>query len=102
MSIQVYAVDQPELPPFQASDRLRLEVAYFMSVPGEHGVPQLAEAEYWVDPAAARRWLDDGVISIVSPLDSENKTEVELSEEHEAWLEWMLAHRVTRIRFGKP
>lgn len=101
MSIKVYAADRPELPPFIAPDRLRQEVAYFMSVPGEHGVPQLGEGEYWIDLAAARQWLDDGVISVVSPLDSENQTEVELSEDHEAWLEWMLAHQVSRIRFGR-
>ncbi|HEX7446554.1 MAG TPA: hypothetical protein VF306_03355 [Pirellulales bacterium] len=100
MSTKVYASDQPELLPFEASDRLRHEVAYFMSVPGEHGVPELGEGEYWIEAANARRWLDDGVISVVSPLDSENQTEVELSEEHEAWLEWLLAHRVSRIRFG--
>lgn len=101
MSTKIHAVDRPELPPLQTSDRLRHEVAYFMSVPGEHGVPQLGEGEYWIDLENARRWLDDGVISVVSPLDSENRTEVELSEEHEAWLEWMLAHQVSRIRFGK-
>ncbi len=101
MSTKVYAADRPGLPPFEASDRLRHEVAYFMSVPGEHGVPQLGEGEYWIDAASAHRWLDDGVISVVSPLDSENRTEVELSEEHEAWLEWMLHHQVSRIRFGK-
>ncbi|HJT36053.1 MAG TPA: hypothetical protein VJ783_28780 [Pirellulales bacterium] len=101
MSIKVYAANRSDLPPFVASDRLRQEVAYFMSVPGEPGVPELADGEYWIDPAAARRWLDDGVISVVSPLDSENQTEVELSEDHEAWLEWLLAHQVSRIRFGR-
>lgn len=101
MSTKVYASDYPELLPFEASDRLRHEVAYFMSVPGEHGVPKLGEDEYWIDAVNARRWLDEGVISVVSPLDSENQTEVELSEEHEAWLEWMLAHQVSRIRFGR-
>ena len=99
--MKIYAPDRPDVPPFEASARLRHEVAYFMSVPGEKGTPQVDEGEYWIDAVSARRWLDDGVISVVSPLDSENQTEVELSEEQEAWLEWMLAHRVSRIRFGK-
>jgi hypothetical protein len=98
MSTLVYAIAHPELPPFPMSDRFRHEIAYFMSVPGKPGVPLLAEGEYWVALAEAREWLDSGVISLVSPLDSEHQTEVELSEEHEAWLEWMLRNQVEHIR----
>lgn len=98
MSTLVYAIAHPELPPFPMSDRFRHEIAYFMSVPGKPGVPLLAEGEYWVGLAEAREWLDSGVISLVSPLDSEHQTEVELSEEHEAWLEWMLRNQIEHIR----
>jgi len=100
MSTKVYAVGRPEIPPLTVSDRFRHEVVYFMSVPGDPGVPQLSEGEYWVQQASARSWLDEGVMHIVSPLDSENQTEVELSEEHETWLEWMVANRVEHIRLG--
>ena len=98
MATLVYAVSQPDLPPFKMSDRFRTEIAYFMSIPGEQGAPLLAEGEYWVSQANARLWLDEGTISLVSPLDSQNRTEVEISEEHEAWLEWMLRHQVERVR----
>jgi len=37
---------------------------------------------------------------LVSPLDSASRTEVELSEEQEAWLEWMTSHQVQHIRIG--
>ncbi|HUY88295.1 MAG TPA: hypothetical protein VMV10_06150 [Pirellulales bacterium] len=98
MATLVYAVSQPDLPPFKMSDRFRHEIAYFMSLPGEQGAPMVAEGEYWVSEENTRRWLDEGVLSLVSPLDSENRTEVELSEEQEAWLEWMLNHKVERVR----
>lgn len=98
MPTLVYAVARPEVPPFPVSDRFRHEIAYFMSVPGNPGVPPLAEGEYWVSLEETHDWLDSGVISLVSPLDSQNRTEVELSEEHEAWLEWMLRHQIERIR----
>ena len=98
MATLVYAVSQPDLPPFKMSDRFRTEIAYFMSIPGEHGAPLLSEGEYWVSLANSRSWLDEGMISLVSPLDSQNRTEVEISEEHEAWLEWMLRHQVERVR----
>jgi hypothetical protein len=80
------------------SDRFRHEITYFMSIPGELGVPKLPAGEYWVSLGAARTWLDEGTFHLVSPLDSENKTEVELSEEHEAWLEWMVSQGVEHVR----
>ena len=98
MSIQVYAVDQPQLPPLSMSDRFRHEITYFMSIPGERGVPNMPPGEYWIGLDNARAWADDGVISLVSPLDSENRTEVELSEEHENWLQWLLDHQIQHVR----
>lgn len=98
MATLVYAVSQPDLPPFKMSDRFRHEIAYFMSIPGEQGAPVVAEGEYWVSQENARKWIDEGTLSLVSPLDSQNRTEVELSEEHEAWLEWMLKNQIERVR----
>src|SRR4051794_7430483 len=101
MAIKVYAVERPDVAPRTMSDRFWHEITYFMSVPGAPNVPPLGEAEFWVPLAETQRLLDDGVFLLVSPLDSENKTEVELSEEHEGWLEWMLANAVERIRLDR-
>jgi hypothetical protein len=101
MPIYVHAVDQPDLPPLAMPERFRHEVTYFMTPPGEHGVPKLPEGEYWVRLEDSRRIYDEGALSLVSPLDSENKTEVELTEEQEAWLEWMIEHEVEHIRLEK-
>lgn len=98
MSVRVVSVDRPETAPFILSDRFRTEIAYFMSLPDQAGVPTLAEREYWVAAADARRWLDDGVFRLISPLDTESQAEIELSEEQEEWLEWMVAHGIQRIR----
>lgn len=100
MSTLVYAVEKPNIPPFEMPDRFRHEIAYFMSVTSEPGDAPLAEGEYRVRPAEVVRWLDDGVFRVVSPLDSASQTEVELSEEQEAWLLWMLAHEIDRVRLG--
>jgi hypothetical protein len=98
MSIFVHAVDQPGLAPFEMPDRFRTEIAYFMSLPGEPGVPELKSGEYWIDPEKAKTWLDDGEFHLISPLDSGSQAEVELSEAQEAWLEWMVAGKIDRIR----
>lgn len=94
----VYAVDHPELPPFPMPDRFRHEITYFMTPGGEAGVPVLAAREYWIRQSDARSCFEDGVVRIVSPLDSDSKAEIELSEEQEAWLEWLLAHQIEHVR----
>jgi hypothetical protein len=78
--------------------RFKHDIAYFMTPAGESGVPALAAGEYWVRLDDSRRLLDDGVLLLVSPLDSENHTEVEISEDQERWLEWMLAHQIEHVR----
>lgn len=100
MAVRVFAVDKPYLVPLEMPDRFRHEVTYFMTVPGTAEVPKLPAGEYWIDGQSARRWLDEGVFEVVSPLDSEHPTEIELSEEQEAWLEWMIANEVEHIRLA--
>jgi hypothetical protein len=58
----------------------------------------LAAGEYWIRQAEARVWLDDGCVSVVSPLSAEAKAEIELTEEQEEFLEWLLAHQIEHIR----
>ncbi len=98
MPITIRAVGRSDVPPLTMPDRFRTDIAYFMSVPGEKGVPPLGQGEYWVRLSDARVWLDEGVIYLVSPLDSQNKTEVEITEEQEDWLRWMVEHEVQQIR----
>jgi hypothetical protein len=100
MATLIHAVGRPEVPLYSMSDRFRTEIAYFMSIPGEGAVPKLPQGEYWVPLSESRKWLQEGVLLLVSPLDSENRTEVELREEHEAWLEWMVANNVEHIRLS--
>ena len=98
MSIFVHAVDQAELAPCKMPDRFRHDVTYFMTPPGDHGVPPLPRGEYWIRLVDARRWLDEFVVEVVSPLDSTTKAEIEVTEEQEDWLQWMVDHGVERVR----
>jgi hypothetical protein len=94
----VYAVDRSELQPFSMPERFRTDIAYFMTPAGEHGVAKLPQGQYWIRLDDARQWLDDGVVAVVSPLDSLNQTEFELTEEQENWLRWMVANGVEHVR----
>lgn len=94
----VHPVNRPDVRPFPMPDRFRHEITYFMTAAGDHGVPPLGPGEYWIRLCDARACLDEGAVRIVSPLDSDSKAEIELSEEQENWLEWMVAHGIEHVR----
>jgi len=96
--MKLVAVDRPEVGPLPISARLRSQVVYFMTPSGSHGVPQLGENEYWLAGDDVAKWLSEGVLCLVSPLDSENFTEVELSDEQETMLQWLSANRIEHVR----
>jgi hypothetical protein len=99
MTTLVHALDKPGLAPFRMPDRFRHDVTYFCTPAGEPGAPErLGEREYWVRLEDARQVFEDGVIRIVSPLDSDATAEIELTEEQEAWLEWMIGNEVQHVR----
>jgi hypothetical protein len=97
----IHALDQSNIPTLTVPDRFRMEITFFMTPPGEHGAPAaLGEGEYWIDLEDARRWLDEQVVYVVSPLDAENKAEIALTEYHEAFLQWLVANGVQHVRLG--
>jgi len=96
--IMLVAVDRPDAGRLPISPRLRSQVVYFMTPAGSAGVAQLGENEYWIASDDVARWLSEGVLLLVSPLDSENFTEVELSDEQEAMLEWLARNQVQHVR----
>lgn len=99
MPVTVVAVDCPHAPPCAMPDRFRHDVTYFATPAGVQDAPaSLPEREYWIRREDAQRILDDSVITIVSPLDSASRTEIEITEEQERWLEWMIRHQVQHVR----
>jgi hypothetical protein len=98
--MQVIPVDNPNAPTCEMPARFQRDIAYFMTPGGERGAPKLPAGEYWIDPQDARRWLDEGVLSLVSPLDSEHQAEVELTEDQERFLEWLIEHQIRHVRLS--
>jgi hypothetical protein len=99
--MHLHAVDRPALPPLELPARFRTEIVFFITPAGVGTAPaRLGENEYWIDLADAKRWLEEGVLYVVSPLDAENKAEIELTEDHEAFLEWIVQHGIQHVRLG--
>lgn len=94
----IHSVDQPQVAPFTMPANFRLQVVYFMTSPDVAGVPPLGPNEYWIRHESAVKWLDELVVRLVSPLDAASKAEVELTEDQERWLEWLVTHKIQHIR----
>lgn len=97
-AIELVPIDRPEVRPREISFRLRSQLVYFMSPSNAPGVPELGENEYWFKSEDVDKWLDDGVFYLVSPLDTANMTEVELTEEQETLLGWLQSEQVRHVR----
>ena len=91
-------LDHPEVAPLAITPRLRDQLVYFMSARDTPGIPPLGESDFWFDADEVAKWVDEGVFYLVSPLDTENMTEVELTEEQEAFLAWLDSKKVRHVR----
>lgn len=98
MSVRIHACDRAAVTSLLMPDRIRQEITYFVASAGEEGVPELPSGEFWIHARDARLLLDEGVITIVSPLDSAARTEMEISETQEALLEWLVRNEVQHLR----
>ncbi len=95
--LQVIAIDR-DLPALKMPDRFRKEIVYFMSPAEGADAPKLGKNEYWIRTEDAAKWLDDGVFTLVSPLDAESVAEIEITEDQEVWLEWMVVNKISTVR----
>ena len=91
--LSLVAIDRPEVPPLTISARLRSQLVYF-AVP----VNLAIEGELAFREDEVEKWLDEGVIELLSPLDTANMTEVELEEEQETMLLWLKKQKAWRVR----
>ncbi|MEI8211898.1 MAG: hypothetical protein WCI02_07100 [Planctomycetota bacterium] len=101
-NLRVHAVGRPEVIPLEMPERFRLEVVYFMTPTDRPGAPILAANEYWIEPTNVETWLEEGVFSVVSPLDAETVADIELSDDQERWLEWLKQYSIDRVRIERP
>lgn len=97
-SYKITSVEPVMAEPFTISARLRQQLNYFVIAKSAEDEQRLAANEFEVDLIDVARWAESGVIRLVSPLDSRNFAEIELSFEQLDWLDWLLAGQVKRFR----
>ena len=91
-------LDKTAVAPLAITPRLRNQLVYFMSPKDTPGLPELGDEDFWFDAAEVAKWADEGVFYLVSPLDTDNMTEVEISEEQETLLLWLQGNKVCHVR----
>ncbi len=99
--MRISAVNRSDVPDIEMPARFQTDISYFITPAGEEGVPKLGPNEYWINLADAKTWLDDLMIEVVSPLSAEIKAEVEISEDQERWLQWLVTHNVQHVRIER-
>ncbi len=99
--ITIVALDRPGLSPYVISPRLRSQLVYFTAAKDAPGTPHLADHEFWFKREDVIKWADEGVFYLVSPLDTANMTEVELSEEQESFVLWLRENEVQHARVNE-
>ena len=96
--MQLVAIGRTDVKPLKISPRLRSQFVYFACPPGQQGIPKLEEGEFFFALKETEKWQDDGVIFLVSPLDTDNMTEVELTEEQEDLMDWLVKNKLEPVR----
>ena len=91
----VSSIEKPEIEPFEITTELRVQLQYFTT--GETRDPERLN-EYFFPLLRSRELLEDGVFYMVSPLDSQNQSEIEITLEQEIFLEWIVEKGIEKIR----
>ena len=81
-------LDKTEIDPYEISGTLRKQLPYFT----EGRIHDTGNSDKFFFPIArTSELLEDGVFYVVSPLDDQNQAEIEITDEQEDLLEWLVS-----------
>ena len=96
------ALDKPTLEPYEISGILRGQLQYFTE--GASG----SQWEHSEDPNAfffplelTSELFDEGVFYVTSPLDDQNQAEIEITEEQEDFLDWLVSNKIEKVKVSE-
>lgn len=94
---QLIPLDPAGANPFPITPSLRLQIQTFLEQKTEADDQRLAANEYEINLDDIKRWSDDGMIWMQSPL-GEHAAGVELSFEQIELCDWLLQNTVKRLK----
>jgi hypothetical protein len=98
----VFAVDQPALEPYEISQMLRGQLHYFTEGTGSRGGKESGNSDEFFFPLHLTSELfEEGVFYVISPLDDQNQAEIEITEEQEDFLDWLVSNKIERVRISE-
>ena len=88
-------LDKTEIAPYEISGTLRKQLPYFT----EGKIHDTSDPDRFFFPIArTTELLEDGVFYVVSPLDDQNQAEIEITDEQEDLLEWLVSNRIEEVQ----
>ena len=91
----IHALDKPEIDPYEISPTLRNQLQYFTTGEIRDGS---TPDEFCFPLERTSKLLEDGVFYVISPLDEEHQAEIEISDEQEDLLDWLVSNGIQRVK----
>ena len=91
----VIPLDNTEIAPYEISATLRNQLPYFTEGRIQN---RGSSGEFFFPIARTTELLEDGVFYVVSPLDDQNQAEIEITDEQEDLLEWLVSNGIEGVR----
>ena len=91
----VVPLDKIEIAPYEISPTLKKQLQYFTD--GEVRDTDKPD-ELFFPLARTSELLEEGVFYVVSPLDDQNQAEIEITDEQEDLLEWLVSNQIERAQ----
>jgi hypothetical protein len=91
----VIPLDKTGIDPYEISATLRKQLPYFT----EGRIQDTSNPDRFFFPIArTSELLEDGVFYVVSPLDDQNQAEIEITDEQEDLLEWLVSNQIENVQ----
>ncbi len=94
----IYSLDKTALSPFEISPMLRKQLQYFTDGEVRHAG---SAHEFFFPLVRTSLLLEQGVFHVVSPLDDQNQAEIEITDEQEDLLQWLVRNQIERVRVSE-
>ena len=96
------AIDKPTVDPYEISQTLRGQLHYFTEGASARQWEHSGDPNAFFFPLELTSELyDEGVFYVTSPLDDQNQAEIEITEEQEDFLDWLISNQIEKVKVSE-